>query len=44
VYAHSAWVAQRSGKMAVIYGHGASDDAYDAAKVQDARALSLPGD
>jgi nickel transport protein len=44
VYAHSAWVAQRSGKIAVVYGHGASDEAYDAAKVKGAKALSATGD
>jgi nickel transport protein len=44
VYAHSAWIAQRSGKMSVIYGHGASDDAYNTAKVKDAKALSVTGE
>jgi nickel transport protein len=43
VAAHSAWVAQRSGSMAVIYGHGASDESYDAAKVKDVKAFAADG-
>jgi nickel transport protein len=27
-FAHGAWIAQRHGELAVIYGHGASDEAY----------------
>jgi nickel transport protein len=41
--AHSAWVAQRSGDMVVVYGHGASDEAYDAAKVKDVKAFAADG-
>lgn len=34
--AHGIWIAQRHGDLATVYGHGASDEAYDPAKVTQA--------
>ncbi|MCB5175025.1 DUF4198 domain-containing protein [Microvirga lenta] len=34
--AHGIWVAQRHGDLAVVYGHGAGDEAYLPAKVKEA--------
>lgn len=31
--AHGIWIAQRHGELAIVYGHGASDEAYDPAKI-----------
>lgn len=31
--AHGIWIAQRHGDLAIVYGHGASDEAYDPAKI-----------
>lgn len=31
--AHGIWIAQRHGDLAIVYGHGASDEAYDPGKV-----------
>jgi nickel transport protein len=39
--AHGVWVAERHGEFYVVYGHGASDDAYDPAKVTSLQACSL---
>ena len=36
--AHGIWIAQRHGDQAVIYGHGASDEAYDPAKIVELKA------
>jgi uncharacterized GH25 family protein len=40
---HGAWVAERWGEFAVIYGHGAGDDGYDPAKVTRATATAEDG-
>jgi len=42
--AHGVWVAQRHGDLAVIYGHGAGDDAYDPAKIKALRAFTAAGE
>ena len=36
--AHGIWIAQRHGDQAVVYGHGASDEAYDPAKIVELKA------
>jgi uncharacterized GH25 family protein len=41
--AHAVWVAQRTGELAVIYGHGVGDDPYDPAKVKSANAYTTDG-
>lgn len=41
--AHSVWIAQRHGVEAVVYGHGASDDSYDPAKVTSLVARAADG-
>ncbi len=33
--AHGIWVAERHGDMAVVYGHGSSDEGYDTAEAQE---------
>ena len=38
--AHGIWIAQRHGQLAVIYGHGGSDEAYDPSKLKQAAAYS----
>jgi len=40
---HGAWVDERWGELAVIYGHGAGDDGYDPAKVVKATAIAADG-
>jgi uncharacterized GH25 family protein len=35
-HAHGIWTAQRHGDLAVVYGHGAGDDAYEPGKVKSA--------
>ncbi len=40
---HGAWVDERWGELAVIYGHGAGDDGYDPAKVVKATAINADG-
>ncbi|APG83790.1 DUF4198 domain-containing protein [Sinorhizobium americanum] len=40
---HGAWVAERWGEFAVIYGHGAGDDGYDPVKVTKATAIDKDG-
>src|SRR3989338_8326068 len=41
--AHGLWTEQRRGSVEVIYGHGAADDAYQAAKVSGSWAYDLAG-
>ena len=41
--AHGMWIEQRRGILEVIYGHGAEDDAYDAAKLKTASAFDETG-
>ncbi|MCA1298458.1 DUF4198 domain-containing protein [Stappia indica] len=41
--AHGVWVAERWGELGLVYGHGASDDPYDPAKVATAKALDETG-
>lgn len=43
-HAHGAWVAERTGEMAIVYGEGASDDAYDAEKVTVVSGVSTAGE
>lgn len=40
---HGAWIGERWGTLAVIYGHGPSDEAYDPIKVKSASALGEDG-
>jgi uncharacterized GH25 family protein len=35
-HAHGIWTAQRHGDLAIVYGHGAGDDAYKPEKVKSA--------
>ena len=42
--AHGVWVAQRFGEPAVVYGHAASDDPYDAAKLVSVKAINAEGE
>ncbi|CCE95146.1 Uncharacterized protein HI1624 Flags: Precursor [Sinorhizobium fredii HH103] len=42
-FSHGAWVAERWGEFAVVYGHGAGDDGYDPAKVTKATAMAEDG-
>ncbi len=42
--AHGIWVAQRQGDWAVVYGHGASDEAYKPEKVKSVVAYSASGE
>lgn len=42
-WAHGAWIAERWGDLAIVYGHGAGDDPYDPAKVTDVTALDAEG-
>ena len=47
--AHGIWIAERHGTQAVVYGHGASDEAYDPQKLktvtaqEDHALLGVPG-
>jgi len=41
--AHAVWVAQRTGELAVIYGHGVEDGSYDPAKVKDVKGYAADG-
>lgn len=41
--AHGIWIAQRTGELAIVYGHGGSDDAYDPAKVSAVAARTAAG-
>ena len=41
--AHCAWVDERWGELAVIYGHGPGDDPYDSSKVTSVKAVGEDG-
>ncbi len=41
--AHGIWVAQRHGDLAVVYGHGASDEGYDPNKLTAVAAFDSAG-
>ena len=41
--AHGIWVAQRHDDMAVVYGHGSSDEGYDPAKLTSLVAKAADG-
>lgn len=36
--AHGLWIAQRHGDQALVYGHGATDEAYDPQKITELKA------
>ena len=38
--AHGIWIAQRHDDWAVVYGHGASDEGYDPAKLEAVAAFA----
>ena len=40
--AHGIWIAQRHGDQAIIYGHGATDEVYDPAKITELRPMTPP--
>ncbi len=40
---HGIWIAERHGTQAVIYGHGASDEAYDPQKLKSVTAKNANG-
>lgn len=41
--AHGIWIAERHGTQAVVYGHGASDEAYDPQKLKTVTARNGEG-
>lgn len=41
--AHGIWLAQRADETAVVYGHGAEDNAYDPAKVTSVTGIGAEG-
>lgn len=41
--AHGIWIAERHGTQAVVYGHGASDEAYDPQKLKTVTARDVDG-
>lgn len=41
--AHGIWIAESHSNLAVIYGHGASDEAYDPAKLTSLRGCDAAG-
>lgn len=41
--AHGIWIAERHGTQAVVYGHGASDEAYDPQKLKTVTAKNGEG-
>lgn len=43
VYAHGVWVAKRHDKVHIVYGEGASDNAYPPAKVKRVRGFGVGG-
>lgn len=43
-YGHGAWVAQRIGEPTIVYGHGASDDAYDPKKLTVIKGITFSGE
>ncbi|KFG70131.1 DUF4198 domain-containing protein [Microvirga sp. BSC39] len=42
--AHGIWTAQRHGDLAIVYGHGAGDDAYSPEKVKSAVSYLASGE
>jgi len=42
-FSHGAWIGERWGTLAVVYGHGPADEAYDPAKVKSVSALDEDG-
>jgi len=42
--AHGIWIAQRHDDWAVVYGHGASDEGYDPAKLEAVAAFAAGGE
>lgn len=42
-WAHGIWVAERHGELAVVYGHGAADDAYDPRKLTKIEGFDVVG-
>lgn len=42
-HAHAVWIAERLESPTVVYGHGASDEAYDPKKVTRALAIAADG-
>lgn len=42
--AHGLWVAQRAGALAVVYGEGAEEEAYDPARITGIRAWKANGE
>jgi uncharacterized GH25 family protein len=42
-HAHGIWLAERWGKIGLVYGHGAGDDPYDPAKISAIQALDEDG-
>ncbi|MBD2748432.1 DUF4198 domain-containing protein [Microvirga sp. BT688] len=43
-HAHGIWTAQRHGDIAIVYGHGAGDDAYKPEKVKSAVSYLASGE
>lgn len=43
VHAHAVWIAERVDAPTVVYGHGASDEGYDPAKVTEVLAIAADG-
>src|SRR3712207_3313700 len=43
-HGHGIWTAQRHGGLAIIYGHGAGDEAYKPEKVKSAVSYLASGD
>jgi len=41
--AHAVWIAQRTGELTVVYGHGAADDPYAPAKVKAISGFTASG-
>jgi uncharacterized GH25 family protein len=41
--AHAVWLSERFGAVAVIYGVGPQDEAYDPGKIREVRALTVAG-
>ncbi|WP_259780883.1 DUF4198 domain-containing protein [Aestuariispira ectoiniformans] len=42
-WGHGAWIERRYGDLAVVYGHGGGDDAYNPARVTSATAFDKAG-
>jgi hypothetical protein len=43
-HAHGIWTAQRHGDLAIVYGHGAGDEAYKPEKVKSAVSYLASGE